>query len=200
VIEDASDFYNDGNQCTIDFCDQSAPLHAALDQAVCPASNVGMCSRGTCVECNAADPALNYCPGDRLCDYTTCVAVHCVNRRTDPGLGETGFDCGGPCRPCPVSSGCRTGTDCIEGVCVGNSCKLPTCMDGVKNGTETGVDCGTPSCPLCDDGQGCKTNADCVSAICWAGFCAEPACTDGVRNGSETGVDCGGNDCAPCPE
>jgi uncharacterized repeat protein (TIGR03806 family) len=47
-----------------------------------------------------------------------------------------------------------------------------SCTDGVRNGTETGIDCGG-SCPAC------------------------PTCTDGVRNGTETGVDCGGS-CSAC--
>ena len=51
---------------------------------------------------------------------------------------------------------------------------IPTCTDGIKNGTETGVDCGG-SCP----------NA-CV---------LPPTCTDGIMNGTETGIDCGGS----CP-
>ncbi len=51
----------------------------------------------------------------------------------------------------------------------------PTCDDGIRNGNETGVDCGGPDCAAC----------------------VTPTCDDGIRNGSETGVDCGGS-CAPC--
>ncbi len=50
-----------------------------------------------------------------------------------------------------------------------------TCTDGIKNQTETGVDCGGPC-------------AACVTATC----------TDGIKNQTETGVDCGGP-CAACP-
>jgi len=56
------------------------------------------------------------------------------------------------------------------------SCEEPepqsSCNDGIRNGTETGVDCG----------------GDCIA-------CA--TCDDGMQNGNETGVDCGG-DCDPC--
>ena len=45
----------------------------------------------------------------------------------------------------------------------------PTCSDRIKNGYETGVDCGG-NCAPC------------------------PTCGDGIKNGNETGVDCGG----PC--
>ncbi|WP_194765706.1 family 16 glycosylhydrolase [Tamlana sp. I1] len=47
-----------------------------------------------------------------------------------------------------------------------------SCIDGVKNGTETGVDCG-------GDCEPCAT------------------CDDGIMNGDETGIDCGGN-CDAC--
>ncbi len=76
----------------------------------------------------------------------------------------------------------------------------PTCNDGIKNGDETGVDCGgsCPACvtePTCNDGikNGDETGVDC------GGSCPacepEPTCTDGIKNGDETGVDCGGS----CP-
>jgi hypothetical protein len=78
-----------------------------------------------------------------------------------------------------------------------------TCTDGIRNGTETGVDCGgscapCPTTPTCTDGirNGTETGVDC------GGSCAPcpttPTCSDGIRNGTETGVDCGGS-CAPCP-
>ncbi|WP_026231607.1 cohesin domain-containing protein [Neolewinella persica] len=57
-----------------------------------------------------------------------------------------------------------------------NDCTTPTCDDGIRNGDETGVDCGG-SCTAC----------------------AEPTCDDGMMNGDETGVDCGGPDCPACP-
>lgn len=60
---------------------------------------------------------------------------------------------------------------------VNNCATMPTCTDGIRNGNETGVDCGGPDCAPCPPA---------------------PSCTDGIRNGSETGVDCGGPDCAPC--
>lgn len=47
-----------------------------------------------------------------------------------------------------------------------------SCFDGIKNGDETGVDCGG-SCVAC------------------------PTCDDGIQNGDETGIDCGGS-CEPC--
>ena len=47
----------------------------------------------------------------------------------------------------------------------------PTCNDGIKNGSETGIDCGGECAPC---GQ---------------------TCNNGVKDGDETGIDCGGS----CP-
>ncbi len=49
-----------------------------------------------------------------------------------------------------------------------------SCTDGIKNGSETGVDCGGPNCPAC------------------------PSCSDGILNNGETAIDCGGPNCQPC--
>ena len=72
----------------------------------------------------------------------------------------------------------------------------PTCNDGIKNGNETGVDCGgnCPPCSTCNDGikNGNETGVDC------GGSCPPcSTCNDGIKNGNETGVDCGGS-CPPC--
>jgi hypothetical protein len=81
----------------------------------------------------------------------------------------------------------------------------PTCTDGIKNGQETGVDCGGPTCapcivaPTCTDGikNGQETGVDCGGPTC-APCIVAPTCTDGIKNGQETGIDCGGPTCAPC--
>ena len=48
-----------------------------------------------------------------------------------------------------------------------------SCFNGIKDGDETGVDCGGSCVP-------CAT------------------CDDGIKNGDETGIDCGGSSCEPC--
>jgi hypothetical protein len=74
----------------------------------------------------------------------------------------------------------------------------PTCSDGVKNGSETDVDCGGSCSTKCQNGKVCAGNVDCVSSLCSGGICqAAPSCTDGIKNGTETGVDCGGS-CPAC--
>jgi endoglucanase len=73
----------------------------------------------------------------------------------------------------PLNGVDRPQMDALESHLTGS--QGSTCTDGVKNGTETGVDCGG-SCAACP---------------------TTPSCTDGVKNGTETGVDCGGS-CVAC--
>jgi hypothetical protein len=113
--------------------------------------------------------------------------------------GETDVDCGGStiCLRCGVGKTCGGGGDCTTGTCSGGTCMaLPTCMDGIKNGAETGVDCGgVTMCPRCPPGQGCSSGSDCASH---GGMCQVPSCTDLVKNQNETDVDCGGGTCPTC--
>jgi hypothetical protein len=62
---------------------------------------------------------------------------------------------------------------CAEGP-GGGTPPVPTCADGVKNGSETDVDCGGPACSDCSTGRTCSVNADCASNICTGGVCQAP--------------------------
>jgi hypothetical protein len=73
-----------------------------------------------------------------------------------------------------------------------------TCSDGIKNGKETGVDCGGADCGKCASGQACNVASDCASDICQEGTCVDATCTDGMKDGAETDVDCGGPFCSTC--
>lgn len=129
---------------------------------------------------------------------------------------ETGIDCGGSCRSdCTKNVACVAGTDCLSGscisglcagiadagactlsnsctsgVCTAGACAAPTCTDTVKNGAETGADCGGGTCGTCAAGLTCSVAADCTSTRCDGGLCR--TCTDGVQSGSESDIDCGG--------
>src|SRR5262245_54381981 len=76
---------------------------------------------------------------------------------------------------------------------------MPICMDGVKNGTETDVDCGTLCTTKCGVGKHCNGNGDCISgAICLAGTCQTASCIDNIKTPPETDIDCGGGMCGAC--
>ncbi len=112
-----------------------------------------------------------------------------------------------------TSSGCRvretvctntsTGTfdfietDCPQG-CSNGACTA-TCFDGVKNQSETDVDCGGPNCTAydCANGKTCTSNSDCQSDYCLNSVCSVASCFDGIQNQTESDVDCGGS-CNPC--
>ncbi len=91
----------------------------------------------------------------KRCQLPTC--SDCVQNGT-----ETDIDCGGPsCAPCADGGKWAKPSDCQSSVCnpsppgTSDLCQAPTCTDGVKNGLETGIDCGGPdvdggsSCPPC---------------------------------------------------
>ncbi len=75
------------------------------------------------------------------------------------------------------------------------------CMNHVKDGHETDVDCGGGTCAACGTGKVCVIGGDCSSLLCnmTTHLCAADHCGDGVRNAGESDVDCGGtcsNKCA----
>ena len=76
-------------------------------------------------------------------------------------------------------------------------CVPATCTDGVKDGTETDVDCGG-DLPRLRRRQEVRAPAPTArSGVCdRRHVCQAPTCTDGVKNGTETDVDCGGGACA----
>ena len=88
---------------------------------------------------------------------------------------ETDVDCGGPaCPTCADGKACQQNTDCTANSCFANVCgqAAPNCMDGAKNGQETDVDCGGPTCLGCANGNACVQNRDCASGLCSAGVCS----------------------------
>jgi hypothetical protein len=51
-----------------------------------------------------------------------------------------------------------------------SNCPNP-CIDGVKDGLETDVDCGGPFCQKCAILKSCNVNSDCLSGFCSSGTC-----------------------------
>ena len=73
----------------------------------------------------------------------------------------------------------------------------PTCNDGIKNGSETDVDCGG-NCAKCSSGKGCAIGGDCTDLVCTGAVCQAATCSDNIKNAGETDVDCGGGVCPHC--
>jgi hypothetical protein len=132
------------------------------------------------------------CAGD-ICQVPTCTDGEQNGEETD-------VDCGGPLcdgtgHTCAPGQKCQIPQDCMSMVCGNNkTCLAASCSDGLKDGFETGVDCGDNAqsgCPACPVGQGCKVNSDCAGMYCKANVCQMPTCQDGVQDGGESDVDCG---------
>ena len=107
-------------------------------------------------------------------DCPPCVPASCMDQAL--GEDETDIDCGGPlCARCDAGRMCDVDGDCVSQVCDGTVCAEPRCDDGIKNGAETGIDCGAASgCGPCALGFGCETDADCAAGSCpRGGLCLE---------------------------
>jgi len=125
--------------------------------------------------------------------------AHCENAMPDPAAGETDTDCGGPdCDACGLGQACSVPSDCAEGECLGGFCIEPGCTNQIRDGLETGIDCGS-GCMPCPDGDPCLSPTDCSSKSCKEEHCAAAACDDDVLNGDEPSRDCGGSVCDGCP-
>ncbi|AUX35703.1 MULTISPECIES: SUMF1/EgtB/PvdO family nonheme iron enzyme [Sorangium] len=170
------------------------------------------CGGGDCAPCPAGQACA--APTDcfsRRCEEsagggTTCAEAQCDNGVKDGD--ETSIDCGGgaaprgdnpACPPCADLLDCAVSSDCESLSCVGGKCLTASCSDKVKNGDETGVDCGG-RCAGCAPGEACRLSTDCRERVCANQICQMESCSDGVKNGKETDVDCGGTLCSTkCP-
>lgn len=66
---------------------------------------------------------------------------------------------------------CDDGNDSDLDECT-SSCRVSTCVDGIRSGGESDVDCGGP-CRACEVCAGCEGDDDCLGGICDEGVCVE---------------------------
>lgn len=89
-----------------------------------------------------------------VCDVVNleCEAPSCRDGKTNQD--ETDVDCGGSrCARCADGLDCAVDDDCLSLSCddTALTCDASSCTDGIRNGLESGVDCGGPTCPDCGD-------------------------------------------------
>lgn len=155
-----------------------------------------------------AGPAPIPCTTPAECPSHICLNNFCAAPSPTDGTkngDETDVDCGGKSAPgCDILKACLVGPDCATGVCAdtgdGLKCQPPSSTDGVKNGTETDVDCGGFGNPLCANGLNCASHSDCLQDICVGGKCQAPTPANGIQDGTETDVDCGGPTATRCTD
>ncbi len=157
------------------------------------------CGGGTCAACGLGLACIEHDDCQSGVCLGECIAAGCTNEFQDDN--ESDQDCGGTCSPCDDGLRCNGEADCKSGVCGQDGrCAVASCSDGVRNGVETGTDCGHESeCGGCAEGQRCEQARDCADGACVANMCVPARCADGLPNGSETDVDCGG-DCPACKD
>ena len=195
-----------GTQCLSGFCSDGQCCDVSCDLPCMACNRVGLegtCSaipaNGTPLHADCAPQAATTCANDGLCDGvggcrkwdagTECKPSNCASNISTPAMSCNGI---GTCQTtadagtcgafvCKDALQCLTActgiADCTAGnVCVNLACQAPSCSDGAKNGTETGLDCGGPgSCPRCPGGEGCAAFGDCLSGTCAAtNLCTVP--------------------------
>jgi len=146
--------------------------------------------------CNAGDPDSGATP----VSCTAGAACVCQSATCTDGVQngtETGVDCGGSCAGCGAGAACLLGASCASEVCNAGdpdagpvsidcpagascTCQKPVAYDGVKNDSETDVDCGgetlasgaknpeSDMAPVCQwrMNQHCLLGSDCDQKVC----------------------------------
>lgn len=92
-------------------------------------------------------------------DCTSSVDDNC-NGRVNEGCGQYG-----------LLAACSTSSDCQSDNCQGGLCQTSLCFNGLKNGSESDVDCGGGCLAKCALGRTCVQSLDCSSNACQDGVC-----------------------------
>jgi alpha-tubulin suppressor-like RCC1 family protein len=111
--------------------------------------------------------------GDVKDDGNDCTTDICSGGVSSSVAGLAGVPCDQGSKVCNDKGACVEclfGIECGSGVCSNGVCQAPSCTDGVKNGDESDVDCGS-LCGFCAAGQKCSGGDDCVSGFCGEGVC-----------------------------
>lgn len=195
--------------CAMRTCENQVCGRKILMQGMpLPAQAYGDCKVVKCDSVGNLDMAND--DTDVYDDGNPCTADTCSGG-TPSNLPSAMAMCGDMTAPgvCNASGAC---VECIDDTqCAANAakpkctpagkCVPDTCLDTMKTGKETGIDCGGGECDACPDMSPCKLNSDCLSSFCKGiganKTCQAPACDDGLKNGDETDVDCGGKTCVP---
>ena len=148
--------------CSKLVCDGAGGTTATIDDADVPDDGKA-CTADVCTNGIPGNPPL---PLDTACNQN----------------GGKVCDAGGACVQC------NKGSQCAGGVCAGGVCQAASCADGVKNGSESDVDCGGAACAPCPLGGDCAAASDCVSGGCVAGACEPPKVAGTTPADGQSGV------------
>ena len=156
------------------------------------AQATGDCKKNQCNGAGAIVSATDN--SDVPVDANACTSDVCTNGAPSNPPTASGSACnqmgGVVCNGASVCVQCVAGANCASGVCnpVTGTCSAPSCTDAVKNGSETGPDCGGGVCPSCGLGVACSVAGDCASGICTSSVCAQVNGCDLTNAVNLTGV------------
>ena len=119
------------------------------------------------------------CLANSDCFTNVCKDSKCQGAGTCRDLlknqDESDVDCGGSkCQKCPPGRSCNGNEDCQSSYCGNGKCGSPPpkeCLNTIKDGDETDVDCGGARCPQCKASQKCRLGSDCATGICASQLC-----------------------------
>lgn len=116
-------------------------------------------------------------PADCPSPPNDCAVATCTQGECGVADAPLGTPCdGGVCDDAGACNDCNVDGDCVAPqICTDNTCvnPPPSCIDNLKNGSETDIDCGG-SCPKCPDGDACLIDSDCQSNACDDNTCGVP--------------------------
>ncbi len=161
----------DGNgTCVAMHCNDGIADADETDQD-CGGASCGQCGDG--LKCKVGtDCTSGVCDGTMHCATPTCSDGVKNGNETDKDCGGAGFMGAAACSPCADKLHCAMNTDCANNFCFGSGATAvcASCIDGVQDANETGLDCGGLQCDAagktCAVGLGCSVGADCASGFC----------------------------------
>ncbi len=216
---------DDGNFCTINFCDPVLGCRTANRVGECddqdPCTGEDTCLGGQCIGLGDG------CDDDDPCTIDSCMDGECVHTPSDASCDD-GLFCNGTESCDPVLGCVSSGNPCTGGPVCQNTCVEATqscmsplgtpcpsdgipCTDDVCDGSGS---CGVPNHNACDDGNACTVNSCNPSTGCQfnpvacgpSDGCCPPGCSSGSDPDCAAGPVCGndiceiggGEDCQNC--
>jgi len=206
TVNDDVDAPDDGNQCTVDACNNGVPFHppVAADTA-CNQGGGSYCDgAGACVECNSAAQ----CAGvDTECQTRACSAHTCGFNYAPPGT-PIAAQAPGDCQQnvCDGTGAVVSAADNADLPVDNNQCTGDVCMNGVPLNPSLVLDTpcnqggsycnGLGACVQCNSSTQCPgTDTECQTRTCSTNTCGFNYTAPGTPVSTQTPGDCKQNQC-----
>ena len=175
----------DHDGCKSGSCFNGTCAGASCSDGVQNGSETDVDCGSDCAPCGLAASCVRHadCQRDALCIDFACATPVCSLQ--GPGIAcdpATDDDCSPRCL---LTAGpCFGDSQCESGRCEAGQCLSATCNDMIRNGDESGIDCGGSCTNGCQVGTFCVQNGDCLSGTCdaFTSLCVfGESCSDGVK-------------------